>query len=1175
MFMGKKVLDYLRTITLLSVFFFGLSASAATIESTANGGNWSVPSTWIEGIIPTETDDVVINGQVSIDSNKIISSLLIEETGTISSNSTQANRNIQVNGDLTNNGQIETRISINSHGNFFNNGSMSQVHTYVSLYGDEQGRVSLSGDLPNTRLENNIALFSDMNITGVFTTNGYVISAAQGIEMIFNSAMTEDLHILGTPTVRTQSNVHGINAPGADLYIAGQLFGENTVLAKNVFLEDGVTLSVLNKHIITADIITIESGAVFDFYVPSSLKYYLILNGTIINYGSLGGEAVYVTINGHLDNRGVVRRIKWGADAAGTGSIIGDDFSDISFEGSAGQVELSSDIILTDNLVSNITLIPYDKTIMVQGDQVIEIDKLIGTNFDLIGKSTLTLRKSSSYKGTINALDTQVILSGGSLEAATINADSVLISGDVGIYGNDFRNRKTTTFNVLNGVVVQPEARLFNNKTSSYGIKSGLTIYGDLNNQGTIETVAAPGYSSDLSVNVYGNVHNTGIWVGNSMKLRWLPEDGIDYDDIEYIASVTEPGLSGADVISGNSINIKGIIDESKQLYIRFRTLEGSESFGRWSEVFSVNKPIDPISTPEDFFNFDFIQDVTLSNKPTITIYANDPTYAGPVTLSAGANKLYPTVVSINNGVWTGPVEFFEGHGNQTIHVSGTGSGVGKRGESNQFDVVDQILLTGMITGIARNGDGTPAVELIYAKNRRGGRVDSIAVSAGEYELIISGNGTYDLYADGHVEKLGTVSVQQNQVVVKDLSIPENCSDAYRVPVLLVPGIEGSDRVGHRGWFPELYRHTPAWDSGELEVHDPSLIGDAANGLGGFGNLTDRLTQEEDGYQMNCNVFHVPYDWSISVTDAADQYLKPWIDHAKQVSGSARVDIVAHSMGGLVTRSYIQGTNYGNDIRKFAMVGTPNQGSVQSYFSWEGGDPIQADTYGGSWIDNLGADVFGADQFQTETLSRNYVIKTGNINPCSRAAASRLVGNTFVSTENSDIYGSCNNSALRNFLRTYAPAVGELFPTYPFLLNKQGEYITPKYENKLLRALNDQNCETVGDCGYSFVSLQERATADSSPIQIKLFVGVEENSDGSNFISTPKTVVVKTSISVEEVYTDGKVVDAGVFEGVGDGTVLQSSVESVYSNQTSTTTNVGHATLINAYRQAITNFITD
>jgi pimeloyl-ACP methyl ester carboxylesterase len=46
---------------------------------------------------------------------------------------------------------------------------------------------------------------------------------------------------------------------------------------------------------------------------------------------------------------------------------------------------------------------------------------------------------------------------------------------------------------------------------------------------------------------------------------------------------------------------------------------------------------------------------------------------------------------------------------------------------------------------------------------------------------------------------------------------------------------------------------------------------------------------------------------------------------------ASRVDIVAHSMGGLVTRQYIQSAEYADDVNKLAMLGTPNHGSHMSY----------------------------------------------------------------------------------------------------------------------------------------------------------------------------------------------------------------------------------------------------
>ena len=102
----------------------------------------------------------------------------------------------------------------------------------------------------------------------------------------------------------------------------------------------------------------------------------------------------------------------------------------------------------------------------------------------------------------------------------------------------------------------------------------------------------------------------------------------------------------------------------------------------------------------------------------------------------------------------------------------------------------------------------------------------------------------------------------------------------------------------------------------------------------------------DSSYKIGCTIFPVPYDWRMDLDDAATNYLKPWIDRAKEVAGMPKVHVIAHSMGGLVTRAYIQNDDYPsrNDIDKFAMVGTPNHGAEPIYYMWEGGDPAMADT---------------------------------------------------------------------------------------------------------------------------------------------------------------------------------------------------------------------------------------
>ena len=87
----------------------------------------------------------------------------------------------------------------------------------------------------------------------------------------------------------------------------------------------------------------------------------------------------------------------------------------------------------------------------------------------------------------------------------------------------------------------------------------------------------------------------------------------------------------------------------------------------------------------------------------------------------------------------------------------------------------------------------------------------------------------------------------------------------------------------------------------------------------------------------------VPYDWRLSITQSVKTLIAS-IDLAKKRYSVPSVDVVAHSMGALIVRSYVQSAAYRGDINKLVMLGAPNQGGVDAYYGWEGGDMV-----GGGW----------------------------------------------------------------------------------------------------------------------------------------------------------------------------------------------------------------------------------
>jgi len=99
----------------------------------------------------------------------------------------------------------------------------------------------------------------------------------------------------------------------------------------------------------------------------------------------------------------------------------------------------------------------------------------------------------------------------------------------------------------------------------------------------------------------------------------------------------------------------------------------------------------------------------------------------------------------------------------------------------------------------------------------------------------------------------------------------------------------------------------------------------------GYGGLIS--TFEANGYVQDEDLFVYTYDWRDNVDDISGRLAGFLTDN---FDGSDKIDLVGHSLGGLVARNYEQ---KGNDLRvdKVVTLGSPHQGVVQAYGMWEGG----------------------------------------------------------------------------------------------------------------------------------------------------------------------------------------------------------------------------------------------
>ncbi len=128
-------------------------------------------------------------------------------------------------------------------------------------------------------------------------------------------------------------------------------------------------------------------------------------------------------------------------------------------------------------------------------------------------------------------------------------------------------------------------------------------------------------------------------------------------------------------------------------------------------------------------------------------------------------------------------------------------------------------------------------------------------------------------------------------------------------PVIIIPGILGS------------------WQKNGEWVVDPILHT--------YDNLIDTFLA--NGYVENQTLFRFGYDWE-EPNEVSAHMLAIKIQQIKQTCSCSHVDIVAHSMGGLVALYYIENSEYQEDVDQLFLVATPLSGAPKAYKTWEGGE---------------------------------------------------------------------------------------------------------------------------------------------------------------------------------------------------------------------------------------------
>lgn len=190
--------------------------------------------------------------------------------------------------------------------------------------------------------------------------------------------------------------------------------------------------------------------------------------------------------------------------------------------------------------------------------------------------------------------------------------------------------------------------------------------------------------------------------------------------------------------------------------------------------------------------------------------------------------------------------------------------------------------------------------------------------------------------AHGDLLRMGETTLRFVDARIEEFSSPK--STDRRRPVVIIPGFSGSElRRGEVKIWPNMKRLLTSsddrikedWRSAEvgLMVREPTTI----PGIGGsdsFGTLL-RFLEKRLGYRSGEDLLEFPYDWRQDNQQTARQLaesIRQW--RASRGNPTEKLVLVAHSMGGLVSRLYLNQFGGAEAVERCVFLGTPHRGSA-------------------------------------------------------------------------------------------------------------------------------------------------------------------------------------------------------------------------------------------------------
>ena len=300
----KELKSRFSILCLLTTLLLGSQmAMSADITSTAQGGKWSDKTTWTGGVVPTQTDNVIItstvtaNGQSYTTTNYPMKNLTVNKGGKIIREKNSGGMSyLTISGNLVNNGEIidyNDYFDIRLSGNLENNGILKPRN--LNFVGQKQ-QISGSGSTEATKVNLNMEDEFLEAKSDIHFKNAYVGSSVSQTAKKLN--MNNFILNLMADSIRYDS-YYGTAYSNSELVIPVVFAGngiiniDNSLLGGTIYGNAGIKSAsyAFLKDLTVKGNLSLGSNAKVSGYAN---RVKLIVDGDFTNYADLNKDSVRV-----------------------------------------------------------------------------------------------------------------------------------------------------------------------------------------------------------------------------------------------------------------------------------------------------------------------------------------------------------------------------------------------------------------------------------------------------------------------------------------------------------------------------------------------------------------------------------------------------------------------------------------------------------------------------------------------------------------------------------------------------------------------------------------------------------------------------------------------------------------------------------------------------------------